>query len=111
MFSATVRSGIGISSWWIIAMPLRMASCGLRSTMGLPPQENLARVRRVQAGEHFHQRGFARAVFAHQRVDLARLKRQRNVDQRLDAGERFADTSRLEDRNRGGGSMLLHEVE
>ena len=36
MFSATVRSGIGINSWWIMAMPLRMASCGLRSTMGRP---------------------------------------------------------------------------
>ena len=37
MFSATVRSGIGINSWWIIAMPLRMACCGLRNTTGPPP--------------------------------------------------------------------------
>ena len=45
----------------------------------------------VDAGQHLHQRGFARAVFAHQRVHLALAHLQIDVIQRVHAGERFVD--------------------
>ena len=45
----------------------------------------------VDAGQHLHQRGFARAVFTHQRVHLALAHLQIDVIQRVHAGERFVD--------------------
>ena len=77
---------------------------------GPAAQQDLARVDPVQAGQHFHQRRFARAVLAHQRMHLAGPECQRNVHQCLDARERFADIARLEDGNAGDGSILLHTV-
>ena len=45
---------------------------GRRKPHGLPIEPDLAGVGRQHAAQDVHQRGFARAVFADQRVDLAR---------------------------------------
>jgi len=36
MFSATVRAGITLNSWWTTAIPRAIASCGLRRVTGCP---------------------------------------------------------------------------
>ena len=53
---------------------------------------------RVQAAEELDQRGFARAVFAAERVDFSRPQIKGNVAQRDHAGEAFGDAARGEDR-------------
>ena len=50
-----------------------------------------ARILGIDAGEHLHQRGLARAVFTHQRVHLALAHLQIHVVQRMHAGKRFVD--------------------
>src|SRR2546421_7723211 len=51
---------------------------------------NLAAVtaKRIDAAEHLHQRGLARAVLAHERVNLAALKIKRHAVERTDARKR-----------------------
>ena len=51
----------------------------------------------VDAGQDVHQRGFARAVLAHQRLDLASLYLKRDVIQRLYTRKFFGDASHLQD--------------
>jgi len=41
----------------------------------------------VHPAEHLHQGGFARAVFSHDGMDLARMDRQVDIGQRLHAME------------------------
>ena len=54
-----------------------------------PPavQEDLAFVRRIDAGQRFHERGFSRPVFAHQGVDGRRPHREPDGLQGLHAGK------------------------
>src|SRR5229473_1323769 len=56
----------------------------------------------VHASEHLHQRGFARAVFAHQRMNLAGQQVELAVVQRANAGERFRQPADRDDRAWGG---------
>jgi len=53
-------------------------------------------VRLIDAAQNLHQRRFARAVFAEQRVNLAARDVQMNALQRLHAGKTFADVLELE---------------
>ena len=53
--------------------------------------KDFALVHSVNAEQAFHQRGFARAVFAHQGVNAARPELEIHVIQRFDAGERLHD--------------------
>ena len=46
----------------------------------------------INAAENFHQRGFARAVFARKRDDFARIDLEVNAVERNDSGEAFADS-------------------
>ena len=62
----------------------------------LPVEQDLALVLGVSAGEDLHQRRFARAVFAQQRVDLALAHRQVHVVQRQHAREPLHDAAHLE---------------
>ena len=39
---------------------------------GLPSKFDGSAIRRVYTGEHFDERGFSRAILAHQRMNLAR---------------------------------------
>ena len=50
-------------------------------------QSDASTVARVNTGQNLHQRGFARAVFSHQRVHLARAKFESAVIQRVNARE------------------------
>ncbi len=60
---------------------------------------DLALIRRDEAVENVHQRGFARAVLAEERVDLAlaEVEIDRVVRERA-GGEAFGDAAHLEDR-------------
>ena len=61
-----------------------------------PLELDLARVARVDAGEHLHQRALAGAVLAHQRMNLAREQAEVDRVQRPDAAERLVDAAHLE---------------
>ena len=50
----------------------------------------------IDATQNLHQRGFAGAVFADQRVDLALAHLEADIVQRLDAGECLCDATHLE---------------
>src|ERR1700730_686773 len=52
---------------------------------------DLAGILTVDAGENLHQRGLARAVLAHQRVDLAGHQIEPSAGERAHAGGRLAD--------------------
>src|SRR3990170_8620403 len=55
-----------------------------------------ALVRPVDPGDDLDERGLARPVLAHERVDLAGPDREMDVLERLDAGELLADALELE---------------
>ena len=55
-----------------------------------------AGIGRVDAGDDLHQRRFAGAVLAHQRMDMAALQAEGNVVERQHAGEGLADALDLE---------------
>ena len=57
----------------------------------LAVQNDLARVRLIDAGKDLDERRFARAVLAHETMDRAALDVDGDVIQRLDAGELFCD--------------------
>jgi hypothetical protein len=46
----------------------------------LPASKNPPAIGGIKAGEHFDQRAFARAVLAHQRVDLRRAQGKIDAD-------------------------------
>jgi hypothetical protein len=64
----------------------------------LAVQQHLAAVLAVDTGQDLHQRGLARAVLAHQGMDLAGAQVELHPVQRLDAGEGLAEVL---DRNQG----------
>ena len=57
-------------------------STGLRPSQSISPPS-----RSIHAGDDFHQRGFAGAIFAHEQVDLAGVDFQVAVAQSSDAAE------------------------
>ena len=56
----------------------------------------LARLGLVQAEQHAHQRGFAGAVFAQQRVDLSLFQLEGDIVVGLDAGELLGNVKHLD---------------
>ena len=58
--------------------------------------EDLALIHLVDAEHTLHERGFARAVLAHERMDGAGAELELRVIQRLDAGEGFAHAAHLQ---------------
>ncbi len=77
-----------------------MASAGDFNCTGLAVDTDCALVRLVQPVEDFHQRAFARAILAEQRVNLARLDVEVNAvvgDQRAEA---FGDAAHLKQGHR-----------
>ena len=65
-------------------------------------------VRLVDAAEDFHQRGFARAVLADQRDDLARINFEVHFAQREHAGEALGYSAQLEQRRRWLVTLRRH---
>ena len=63
----------------------------------LAGKADLAAVGRVDAGDDLHQRGLARAVLAHQRMDRPRPDPQLHIVQRDNAGEFLADVVHFQD--------------
>ncbi len=62
---------------------------GIRNLDPFAAQPDFARILDINPEQAFHQGGFSGAVFAHQRVDTARLYFQRNVLQSLDPRKRL----------------------
>ena len=60
-------------------------------------QRETAREFRMHAGDDFHQRALAGAVFADETVDLAGGKREVDPAERLDAAEGLGDLLQFED--------------
>ena len=84
MFSATVIDGIRFSSWWIIAVrPRSVIAAGIRP---------------VKTGDDLHQRGFARAVFPHERVHSPRPDLQRHVVECDNAGKGLSHAMHFDQR-------------
>jgi hypothetical protein len=52
----------------------------------------------VRAGNDLNERGFPRAIFADQAVNLPGAKIERHAFERVNAGERFGDARQLEKR-------------
>ncbi|BDC42070.1 hypothetical protein PTKU15_53670 [Paraburkholderia terrae] len=65
-------------------------------THGFAREADFARVLLVYAREHIDERGFTRAVLAHQRMDFAGEKPEVDARQRLHAGKRLADADGFE---------------
>ena len=78
---------------------------------GLPVDQDLAaRIRLVGAGQDLHQRRFAGAVLAHERMDFAGMDLERDVRERPHAGERLGDVAHLEDRSGGVQGRPIMEI-
>ena len=67
--------------------------------IGLAHESDRAGVRRDDAGEDVHEGGFARAVFAQQRVDLALLHGEPDVPEGLGAAEGLGHMLHFKDRH------------
>jgi hypothetical protein len=67
----------------------RIAGC--READAVSPDVDRPTVRLMDARQNFAERGFSRAVFAHQGVHLAARKRQRHAIKRRGAPEGFRD--------------------
>ena len=96
MFSAMVRSGASMISWWTSTMPRRSASTGPLSSTGAPSSLRTPRRRRQMTGDDLHQGRLAGAVLADDRVDLPRADVERHVAQDLDRPERPREPDSLE---------------
>ena len=78
-------------------MPATWAWRVLVKSTGLAVEDDLALVALVDPGQDLHEGGFARAVLAHQGVDLAGVDVEVDVGEREDAGEAHGDAAHLED--------------
>jgi hypothetical protein len=77
---------------------LALGTARIGGGQGATLERDAARIERVHAGQDFHQRAFARAVLAHQRVNLVRVGRERNLIERDHAGKAFGDAGHFEQR-------------
>ena len=94
------RSGISDGSWYTGTRPARRASAGRAHVASLATDMDTAFVCTYCTGQDLHQGRLARAVRAHQRVDLARQHRQRRVAQRCYGAVVFRHARGVEDRVR-----------
>ena len=83
---------------------------GRMDTRRLPVQPDLAFVRQIEAVENLHQGGFARAVLAEQRVNLAGADVKGDVIAGEHPGKAFDDPGHLQgvDFTVGEGSGVWH---
>ena len=78
------------------ANAVAVAVLRVREVHALSAQEDLAAIAPAEAEQHVHQRGFARAVFAQQRVDLPLLKVEGDAVQGNHAGKLLADVAHFQ---------------
>ena len=104
MFSAIESIGTSASSWWMMTMPTCSLSWMPLKWHSSPRIDDLCRhsAVRIDARQHLHQGGFARAVLADDGVDLALFDAEIDVRQGLHAGEGLGDVTHLEDGGRHG---------
>ena len=95
MFSAIDISGIRASSWWMMMIPSASESLMSRKLPLLAVEDDrpLIAAAGIDAAEHLHQRRLARAVLAHEGMDLAGLHGEVDVAQRLHACKTLADAA------------------
>ena len=87
----------------MVAMPARMAACGLAKATGSPRHSTSPRVRLVHPGEHLDQGGLAGAVLPEQAVHLAGADLQLHAVQRPYAGEGLDHVGQAQDDLAGDG--------
>ena len=104
MFSATLSSGSTASSWYTAAMPAARASAGEAKCTAAPSMQDLARARRMHAGQQVHQGRLARAVGSGQGVDLAAIRDEVDRFERRDGAEALAQAADLEQRRAAGAA-------
>ena len=78
-----------------------------------PLPQHLTRIALNDAGDNFHERRFARAIFAEQQVNFAWPNGQTAVSQRCDAAVSFFDVVELEEHRKRtvyNGFGSLHGV-
>ena len=76
--STTSNTGTSWKCWCTIPIPASIAWRGSSKVRGASVDEDLARVRPVQARQDVHQGGLAGAVLAEQPQDLAAVGRDRD---------------------------------
>ena len=96
MFSAAEKTSTSLKCWWIIPMPRWKGVLRRTNVRALPVDEDFALVWIIDAAEHVHQRGFAAAVFAEQRQDLALAKLEVDPVVRNDRAETLGDVVQLD---------------
>ena len=84
--------------WCTMPIPCSIASCVEPSSIGLPFEQDLALVGRVEPVEDVHQRRLAGAVLAEQRMDLAAAQVEVDVVVGEHAREPLRDPAQLEQR-------------
>ena len=92
--------GTSVVSWVTVAIPARIARRRRRTEPGSPSSTSRAAVRRSWPDDDLQQRRLARAVLAHQRVDLARAQLEVDAAQRVDAAVALVHAERAQ--RRGG---------
>jgi hypothetical protein len=89
-------------------MPSFCASSGDAGWIGPAGQEHLAAAGRQHARQHLDERGLARAVLPHQRMDLAGVQVQLHVTQHRDAAELLVDAPSESTGVRVSSAMRAH---
>ena len=87
--------------WWTMPTPAWIARGGIAEDALLAVDEDLARVRLVQAGQDVHQRRLAGAVLAQQAEHLAPVGRDRDPVVGEDARKPLRDVAQFEPHRAG----------
>ena len=74
---------------------------------GLTIEPDLASIALINAGQHFHQRGFASAILAHQGMNFASAQLEARIVQRAHAGECLVDAHHFDERSRRASGCCL----
>ena len=80
--------------------PASIAACAVAKVTGCAVDDDFALVGLVDAGQDLDERGFAGAVFANQRRDLAGVERDADIVERLHAGKNLRNAPHFEDGRR-----------
>ena len=99
-FSSTVIWVNGLSFWKVRATPSRLISIRPEPRDGAAVQQDLARIRRLEAREEVEERGLAGAVGADDPDELSRAHPEGNVVVGDEAAEALRDAAHVQHQGR-----------